>query len=431
MSVAGDFLLSFSRALSTMALYGEQHPTRQAAVTQAFERLQRLLEADPRAQFSFLVHEVVYGRRSMREMQDWDWARRLADAGIQRLEFEPGVTIDDFVGFLADAELRLSGPAGAASAAARTARPSHIRYGTVGLPGEVRETVEKEEVQTAALAYTLREEAAAVEYIHDEVTSHGNLALLEAETVVRSLTVAVHGSGSVMIPLLKLKRFDQYTTTHALNVSVLAMVLAETLGFGARDVRAFGTAGLLHDLGKVRVPKDILVKPGKLTESEKAVLDRHPADGARIIIEESKDHLGLASAVAYEHHIMIDGGGYPQMHYRRDCHFASRLVHVCDVFDALATRRPYRDAWEIDRVLRYIEERVGLEFDTEIAQAFVGMMRRFERQVETLEDEEAPEPDLKEDAAAEGAPAEAGAPGSRPDAAEAGSPAVPGGDAAS
>lgn len=422
MSVAGDFLLSFSRALSTMALYGEQHPTRQIAVTQSFERLQRLLEEDPRAQFSFLVHEVVYGRRTMRELQDWDWARRLADAGIQRLEFEPGVTMDDYVAFLADAELRLSGPAGAASASTRTGRSSHIRYGTVGLPGEVRETVEQEDAQTAALPYTLREEASAVEYIHDEVATHGNLALLEAETVVRSLTVAVHGSGSVMIPLLKLKRFDQYTTTHALNVSVLAMVLAETLGFGARDVRAFGTAGLLHDLGKVRVPKDILVKPGKLTPSEKAVLDRHPADGARIIIEESRDQLGLASAVAYEHHIMIDGGGYPSLHYRRDCHFASRLVHVCDVFDALATHRPYRDAWEIDRALRYIEERVGLEFDAEIAHAFVGMMRRFERQVETLEDDAPPDPD---------APAEDASGAAAEDAAGAGIAAAPETDAPS
>lgn len=408
MSAAGDFLLSFSRALSTMALYGEQHPTRQAAVAQSFERLQRLLEADPRAQFSFLVHEVVYGRRSMREMQDWDWARRLADAGIQRLEFEPGVSLDDYLAFLADAELRLSGPAGAASASARPAHPSRIRYGAVGLPGDVRETAERDDVPTAVLPYTLREEASAVEYIHEEVSTHGNLALLEAEAVVRSLTVAVHGSGSVMIPLLRLKRFDQYTTTHALNVSVLAMVLAETLGFGAGDVRAFGTAGLLHDLGKVRVPKDILVKPGKLTESEKAVLDRHPADGARIIIEESRDQLGLASAVAYEHHIMIDGGGYPRLHYRRDCHFASRLVHVCDVFDALATHRPYREAWEIERVLRYIEERVGLEFDTQIAHAFVGMMRRFERQVETLEDDTPAASEAVVDAPAGAMPADAG-----------------------
>jgi putative nucleotidyltransferase with HDIG domain len=177
------------------------------------------------------------------------------------------------------------------------------------------------------------------------------------------------------MPLLQMKDFDQYTTTHSINVAVLAMALAETLGFGAQDTRAFGTAGLLHDIGKVRVPRDILVKPGKLSDSERAVLNAHPVDGARIILE-GDQRLDLAATVAYEHHIMIDGGGYPQLLFRRDCHYASRVVHVCDVFDALCTDRPYRAAWELERVLGYIEERSGTEFDREIASVFTDMMRR-------------------------------------------------------
>jgi putative two-component system response regulator len=82
--------------------------------------------------------------------------------------------------------------------------------------------------------------------------------------------------------------------------------------------------------------------------------------------------------VAHEHHIMINGHGYPKRHYDRDCHKASKLVHVCDVFDALRTRRPYRDAWESARTLIYIEERAGTEFEPEAATAFVAMMRKAE-----------------------------------------------------
>src|SRR5437660_1598071 len=85
------------------------------------------------------------------------------------------------------------------------------------------------------------------------------------------------------ISLLELRQFDEYTTTHSLNVSVLTMALAEYMGLAAREVRTFGVAGLLHDLGKVRVPLDILNKPGKLTDEERAVIQRHPADGARLI----------------------------------------------------------------------------------------------------------------------------------------------------
>jgi len=388
MSAPVEFLLSLTRTLATMSLYGESHPRRQGAVEQSFERLTALLGENPRPQFSFLVDEVVYGKRAMRELQDWEWSRRLAEAGVQRLEIDSGVTLEEYVGFLEQAGDLLTGAA-SRSTSVRPELRTHIRYGAVGLQGEVQ-AAEQKPLETATLAYALDEEADAVRWIHQEIGEAGTLALLEAEAVVRSLAVAMHGSNRVVIPLLRLKEFDQYTTTHSINVGVLAMALAEALGFGARDVHAFGTAGLLHDIGKVRVPRDILVKPGKLSVEERAVLDRHPVDGARIILE-SDEKLGVASAVAYEHHIMIDGGGYPVMRYPRECHFASRLVHVCDVFDALCTDRPYRAAWEIDRALAYIGERAGSEFDPAIARGFEAMMRRFELQVGAAPPSDSPE----------------------------------------
>jgi putative nucleotidyltransferase with HDIG domain len=204
---------------------------------------------------------------------------------------------------------------------------------------------------------------------------------------VRSLSVAMHGDRDIVIPLLQLKEFDQYTTTHSLNVSVLAMALAEFIGLGPKDVRGFGVAGLLHDLGKVRIPLEVLTKPGKLTDEEWTIMRRHPSDGARIIYESDKQ-LDLASAVAYEHHIMINGGGYPSRHFRRDCHKASRLVHICDVYDALRTRRPYREAWDSERVLANIQSGAGPDFDHELATAFIQMMRQWERRVAVVDDKE-------------------------------------------
>ena len=177
-----------------------------------------------------------------------------------------------------------------------------------------------------------------------------------------------------------MRDFDEYTTTHSLNVAVLTMALAEFIGLGARDVRTFGVAGLLHDLGKVRVPIEILNKPGKLTDEERLVMQRHTVEGARIIISSDRD-LDLAAAVAYEHHIMINGGGYPQCHYHRDCHRASRLVHVCDVYDALRTHRPYRDAWESNEVLKYLQDRAGVEFEPGITGEFLRMMTHLEGRV--------------------------------------------------
>jgi putative two-component system response regulator len=86
---------------------------------------------------------------------------------------------------------------------------------------------------------------------------------------------------------------------------------------------------------------------------------------------------------------MHDGGGYPALHYCRTCHSASRLAHVCDVYDALRTHRPYRAAWSSGAVLKYIEERAGSEFDPDVAHSFVRMMRQWEHRFATLEDERA------------------------------------------
>ncbi|MBI4419371.1 MAG: hypothetical protein HY560_00970, partial [Gemmatimonadetes bacterium] len=92
--------------------------------------------------------------------------------------------------------------------------------------------------------------------------------------------------------------------------------------------------------------------------------------------------------VAYEHHVMLNGGGYPGFQYVRDCHRASRLVHVCDVYDALRTNRPYRDAWPPEKVLAYVEERSGTEFDGDVAHAFTHMMREWEPRVAAVTEEE-------------------------------------------
>jgi HD-GYP domain-containing protein (c-di-GMP phosphodiesterase class II) len=161
-------------------------------------------------------------------------------------------------------------------------------------------------------------------------------------------------------------------------VAVLAMGLAEYLGLGSREIRQFGVAGLLHDLGKVRIPKEILVKPGKLSDEEREVMQQHPVDGARLILQR-ESRLETAAFVAYEHHIMIDGGGYPRLRYPRDCHYASKLVHVCDVYDALCTDRPYRAAWESSRTLTYLAERASREFDPEIVETFTQMIQQSEQ----------------------------------------------------
>jgi putative nucleotidyltransferase with HDIG domain len=376
-------LTSLAQTLSTMALYKPGHPARERVVDRTYSLLADLLKDDKHPEFSFLGDEVVYGTTSLRELRDWEWSKRFSAMGIQRLEFDQDATREDLVEFLDEVFARVNSPGTPIDTTeARQTRPLRIRYGALGIRSDTeagRKVLEKE-IVTATITYQLGEEIDAIKYMHEEVLKNGGLPLLEAEAVVRSLSVAMHGESEMMLPLLMLKEFDQYTTTHCLNVSVLTMALAEHLGLNPRDVRTFGVAGLLHDLGKVKIPMEILNKAGKLTDEERAVMQTHTTEGAKMIITSDRE-LDMAAAVAYEHHIMLNGGGYPKRHYARDVHKASTLVHVCDVYDALRTNRPYRAAWEAEKVLKYIEEKSGSEFEPEIARKFVDMMRALEGRV--------------------------------------------------
>ena len=374
------FLSSFAHALATMALYPDSHPAREGVVDTAYANLAALQRRDRRVAFSFLGDEVLLGDRPIRELRGWDWSGRLSSAGVQRLQFESEVTREEFESFLSEVLARLT-----LSAIQQVPGPSQgglgpIRFGAVG----IRELDEEPEIETATIALTLNEEAETIGWLHEEMLSGAELHLAEAEAVVRSLSLAMHGDRAMVVPLLKLRRYDEYTTTHSLNVCVLAMALAEWVGLGARDVRSFGVSGLLHDVGKTRIPADILNKAGRLSPREREEMNRHPVEGARIIVASEED-LDLAAVVAYEHHIMVNGGGYPRLDYPRDCHSASKMVHVCDVYDALRTNRPYRAAWPSQKVLDYVVERSGTEFDPEVARSFVKMMLEWEPRVAAVE----------------------------------------------
>jgi putative nucleotidyltransferase with HDIG domain len=375
------FLTSLGQALSATGLYQSGHPARERSVDQAWEQLEGLQKLDPAPVFTFLEEEVLYRQQALRDFKAWDWARRLAKAGVQRVEFDREVSRDDLSDFLIEVHRKVaSGPDD--SSEIRYLRKQSIRYGMVSIRGASAD-IAVEIAESATVPYTLDDEIETVGWIHAEVQETDTLPLAEANAVVRSLSLAMHSQSRMLMPLLQLKSYDQYTTTHATNVSVLAMALAEYIGLASKDVREFGVAGLLHDLGKVRVPKDILVKPGALTAQEVAVLRKHPVDGARLILAREQK-LDLAATVAYEHHIMINGQGYPRFRYQRETHFASRLVHLCDVFDALCTARPYRAAWESEMALAYVEERAGTDFEPQLAEAFTGMMRLWSHQRVTI-----------------------------------------------
>jgi len=365
-------LMSIGQALSAMRFYDQGHPARDRAIRASFQEVLDLLAEDAQPRFTFVEGESVYQRTLLRDLMEWDWARKFENAGIQRIEFMPGVTLEEFERFLYDAVDRLSGNA-ALSALANQLLQTSIRYGTVGFRDSEFDTGLSES-SMRGMSLNLEQEVRAIEWIHDEVKERGKLPILEAEVVVRSLAIAIHQESQIVLPLLQLKEFDQYTTTHSCNVAVLSTALAEHLGYEPAHARALGVCGLLHDIGKVWIPREVLIKPGRLTDEERRIIERHPVEGARILIERERN-LDLAAVVSYEHHRWLDGNGYPNCRPERGSHHASRLVQVCDVFDALCTDRPYRPGLRPEAALAQLEAEAGTHFDPQLVAAFGGMVR--------------------------------------------------------
>jgi len=129
-----------------------------------------------------------------------------------------------------------------------------------------------------------------------------------------------------------------------------------------------------------QVPPDLLHKES-LTPEDWEVLVQHPAAGAKLLLQKSDEH-DIAAVAAYEHHARADGSGYPRMRFPRNHHYVSKIISICDAYDALRAPKPYRDAWDVAAALEHIEEQAGKQFDHGVATSFVAMMRQLdERQL--------------------------------------------------
>ena len=172
----------------------------------------------------------------------------------------------------------------------------------------------------------------------------------EAVPMVDGVIASVFRNERAGATLCKLRRFDEYTYTHCINVSVLAVILGRHLRLSKKALRMLGIAGLFHDVGKARIPEEILNKPGRLSDREFKVMQSHTLEGFKIMQEQRGLHQEILRAIL-QHHERYDGRGYPQGLKGPDIGKFTRIVSVVDVYDALTSKRVYKDALAPTRAL--------------------------------------------------------------------------------
>ncbi len=361
MTEARDFLTALAQALAARRLYGAAHPRAQGSLSLVVERAAALIESGGAPRFTFLGPEVIHGDAPLRGFTATGWTERLSEAGVQRVELR-GVPAEEHVAaFLERLESLVHGAAGSASPERGEAAPQAddrseiptIAWGAVRLRDEVETTARAEgggadpgEPPTPeGAAVDLRVEFAAVEWVWSRIEEGAPLPVVEAEGVVRSLRLLVRELPPATACRLPPGLGEGYRCRHAFHTGILALAWARDLALPAREAVDLGLAGLLHDAGFALTARDgVLDRPGPLDARGSAAVEAHPAAGARLLLEAGPKY-ALPALVAFEHHLLPAGGGYPSAGRRRRPHPAAALVQLLSTWDALRSPRPHRDAF--------------------------------------------------------------------------------------
>lgn len=164
---------------------------------------------------------------------------------------------------------------------------------------------------------------------------------------------------------------DPETASHISRVAHYSKLLAEKYGLNKIEQDLIFNASPLHDIGKVGIVDAILLKPGKLTNEEKVEMMKHSEIGWNILKHHENPYLQAGSIIAYSHHEKYDGSGYPNALQNNQIHIYGRITAIADVFDALTSIRPYKEAWDFNKAISFIKSQSGIHFDPFLCELFI------------------------------------------------------------
>lgn len=209
-----------------------------------------------------------------------------------------------------------------------------------------------------------------VKKVLETYSTQGNLELSNIVTAAQDIVEDVLCQRNIIVNLIDIRRKDEYTYAHSVNVCALAVLLSIKLGYNKNRVRDIAVGALLHDLGKVLVPDEILNKPGKLTDKEYEIVKQHVIYGYEAISGASWIS-SISKVIILTHHENIDGSGYPFGWKGNKINNATKAISICNVFDSMVSKKPYRGAYKIYEVIEYLIANKGILFDEDIVDAFI------------------------------------------------------------
>jgi HD-GYP domain-containing protein (c-di-GMP phosphodiesterase class II) len=203
-----------------------------------------------------------------------------------------------------------------------------------------------------------------------EFQKYKRISLNKLNSVAKLLIDEIILNSKSMVHLTDIRTYDDYTFGHSVNVCVLSVLTGITLGYNELKLKELALGALLHDVGKIAVPVEILNKPGKLNDEEMAVMQKHSEQGFEILRKNPEISL-LVSHVAFQHHERYNGSGYPRGLCGQDIHEYARIVALADMYDAMTADRSYRKAMPPHAAYEILLASSQYHFDIDILRVFI------------------------------------------------------------
>ncbi|EJT04300.1 HD-GYP domain-containing protein [Rhizobium sp. CCGE 510] len=224
------------------------------------------------------------------------------------------------------------------------------------------------EIDTKAAHETIQKSVQVLENVFGRLQHGDGISVDQVAPVISSVSKSIDQNPTVFLSVTRLKSRDEVTFLHSISVSALMILFSRHLGLDETTVQMLGTAGLLHDVGKLEIPLEVLNKEGRLDEDEIKMIRDHPEKG-HAILSRQEGMSEIVLDVCLNHHERIDGKGYPRKLSETQVSFHARLAAICDVYDAVTSVRPYRAPWSASQALKWMLGNEG-HFDRRLLKKF-------------------------------------------------------------
>jgi HD-GYP domain-containing protein (c-di-GMP phosphodiesterase class II) len=375
-----DFLFALYAAVRALKLYPLENQTVQNAVAEMESAARWLLDREEGISLRFVGEQCFLNDLRLRidlgNYATFGGVGRLLDRhGAGELEVEPAVTRSDWVATLS----LLAEEADPLNPFERLVeRMERVRVRHIGLrPAlEHEATTRDDQRATEAAKRTYAYSVAVAREVMTGARMGRGVSLRRVKRAVQSIVDQVLNNETSIVGMTVLRDYDEYTFAHSVNVCIFSIALGKKLALSKSELYELGLGALLHDIGKVRMPLDVVNKTAGLSDEEWEMMREHATEGLLTLFE-MRDLAFLplrAMLIAYEHHMKIDLTGYPRSFRPRRSHLFARIVGIADAFDAATSKRSYQSLpWPPDLVLRELRDNPARGHDPLLVRAFISM----------------------------------------------------------